>query len=274
VVARDLVERLVEQGLQFGAPLHLSKEAATLETVELESEELIRIGTLGGGSFLSRALIVTSGHGAFAPRVLPIDGIESWEGRGLHYFVKKTGVFQDKRCVIVGGGDSALDWTIGLAEVASAPLTLVHRRERFRGPEASLATVRELEQAGKVRIVAPGEVRELHGEAHVEAVTIERTDSGEREQIACDELITLLGYHSHLGRVAAWGLEHHGRRQLLVDPTSMRTSRPHIYAAGDVAGYEGKISLITVALAEAAIAANNAVADLRHEKAQPEYSSE
>ena len=105
-------------------------------------------------------------------------------------------------------------------------------------------------------------------------MTIENTSSGGREQVPCDALITLLGFSSHLGAIAHWGLEHLGRRQLLVDPATMRTSRPRVYAAGDVAGYEDKITLITIALGEAAVAANNAVAEIRHEKAQPEYSSE
>ena len=100
------------------------------------------------------------------------------------------------------------------------------------------------------------------------------SSSGAGERVPCDALVTLLGFSSHLGAIAHWGLEHFNRRQLRVDPATMRTSKPRIYAAGDVAGYEGKITLITIALAEAAMAANNAVAEIRHEKAQPEYSSE
>ena len=116
-------------------------------------------------------------------------------------------------------------------------------------------------------------MREIRGSDRIESVTIENSASGEHEQVACDAVITMLGFSSHLGAIAHWDLEHFGRRQLLVDPATMRTSHPRVYAAGDVAGYEGKIALITVALAEAAMAANNAVAEIRHEKAQPEYSS-
>jgi thioredoxin reductase len=176
--------------------------------------------------------------------------------------------------VIVGGGDSALDWLLGLAEIVEPPITLVHRRDRFRALESSLAKARALEEEGKARIMTPCELREIHGSGHIESATIENSASGEREQVPCDAVITLLGFSSHLGAIADWGLEHFERRQLRVDPATMRTSRPRVYAAGDVAGYEGKITLITVALAEAAMAANNAVAEIRHEKAQPEYSSE
>jgi thioredoxin reductase len=274
VVARELVEQLAEQGLGLAFDVRLGEEAEKLETIEEGDERLIRLTTVGGASFLTKALIVTSGHGAFAPRKLPIAGIDAWEGRGLHYAIRRKDELAGKRCLIVGGGDSALDWTLGLAEIAAPPVTLVHRRERFRGLESSLAQIRELEKAGRTRVMAPCELRALHGAERLEAVTVENTSSGERERIACDALITLLGFHSHLGAIADWGLEHFSRRQLRVDPASMRTSRPRVYAAGDVAGYEGKIELITIALAEAAIAANNAVADVRHEKAQPRYSSE
>ena len=274
VVAHELASYLAEQGLQFQPDLRLAEEASTLETVEQDGEELIALGTDTGNTYLTRSLVVTTGHGAFAPRKLPLDGIDDWEGKGLHYLVREKAEFAGKRCVIVGGGDSALDWTLGLAEVAEAPIVLVHRRERFRALESTLARARTLEQTGRARIMTPCEVREIHGAASIEAVTIENTATGARERVPCDALITLLGFSSHLGAIAGWGLEHFGRRQLRVDPATMRTSRPRIYAAGDVAGYEGKITLITIALAEAAIAANNAVAEIRHEKAQPEYSSE
>jgi thioredoxin reductase len=274
VVAHGLASRLAEQGLQFRPELRLAEEAVSMEAVELDGEQLIRLGTIAGNSYLSRGLIVTTGHGAFSPRKLPLDGIDEWEGRGLLYAVREKAELAGKRCVIVGGGDSALDWTLGLAEVAKPPIVLVHRRERFRALESSLAKARALEQEGKARIMTPCEVREIHGSGRIEAVTIEDTTSGESERVPCEALITLLGFSSHLGAIAHWGLEHFNRRQLLVDPASMRTSKPRIYAAGDVAGYEGKITLITIALAEAAIAANNAVAEIRHEKAQPEYSSE
>jgi thioredoxin reductase len=274
VVAHELVSRLAEQGLQFKPELCLAEEAVSMEAIELDGEELIRLGTNAGNAYLSRSLIVTTGHGAFAPRKLPLDGIDEWEGKGLHYFVREKASFAGKRCLIVGGGDSALDWLLGLADVAEPPIVLVHRRDRFRALESSLAKARALEGEGKARIMTPCEVREIHSADRIEAVTIENTASGEYERVPCDALITLLGFSSHLGAIAHWGLEHFNRRQLQVDPATMRSSKPRIYAAGDVAGYEGKITLITIALAEAAIAANNAVAEIRHEKAQPEYSSE
>ena len=127
---------------------------------------------------------------------------------------------------------------------------------------------------GAVRILTPHEVREVHGDGSIEAVTIENTSTGEVERYDCEALITLLGFVSHLGAIAEWGLELEGKRQLRIDPMTCETSMPGVYAAGDVAGYPGKITLITVGMGEAAIAANNAIAAIRGEKVQPKYSTD
>jgi ferredoxin/flavodoxin---NADP+ reductase len=274
IKGQDLVDLCVEQGLQFGADVHLDEEVADLTRLNENGEELLSLTTKSGQQFLSRALIVTAGHGAFEPRKLELQGIDDWEGRGLHYFVKRKDVFKGKHCVIVGGGDSALDWTLGLQDTADLPITLVHRRDRFRALETSVNEARRLEEQGGVRICAPAEVRQIHGDGSIKAVTLEDTGSGETMELDCDALILLLGFHSHLGSIAEWGLELHGKRQILVDPMTMDTSIPGVYAAGDVAGYEGKITLITIGFGEAAIAANNAIARIRGEKVQPKYSTD
>jgi thioredoxin reductase (NADPH) len=176
--------------------------------------------------------------------------------------------------VIVGGGDSALDWTLGLQDTARHPIALVHRRDNFRALESSVSSAKQLESEGRVKILTPYEVREVHGDGHISAVTVENTVSGELEQVDCDALITLLGFHSHLGAIADWGLELEGKRQIKIDPMTCETNLPGVYAAGDVAGYPGKITLITIGMGEAAIAANNAVAAIRGEKVQPKYSTD
>jgi ferredoxin/flavodoxin---NADP+ reductase len=269
-----LVDLCAEQGLQFGAKVMLGEEVKTLTRTASDDGELFTIETESGEAVTSKAIIVTAGHGAFEPRTLGLDGIEDWEGNGLHYFVRQKDVFRDKSCVIVGGGDSALDWTLGLQDTANLPITLVHRRDKFRALESSVTEARRLEEEGKVRIIVPAEVREVRGNGTVEQLLVENTSTGEIEEVPCEALITLLGFHSHLGAIAEWGVELHGKRQLLVDATSMETSIPGIYAAGDVAGYEGKITLITIGFGEAAIAANNAVAKIRGEKVQPKYSTD
>lgn len=274
IQGQKLVDLCVEQGLQFGADVHLKEEVKDLQRVGMNGEEVLVLTTHGGKSFPTRVLIVTAGHGAFEPRKLEIEDIDDWEGRGLHYFVRRKDAFRDKSCVIVGGGDSALDWTLGLQDTARLPITLVHRRERFRALETSVKEARELEEEGKVRICAPAEVREVHGDGSLRTVTVEDTSSGESFDVECEALITLLGFHSHLGSIADWGLELHGKRQVLVNPMTMETSLPGVYSAGDVAGYEGKITLITVGFGEAAIAANQAIARIRGEKVQPKYSTD
>ena len=274
IQGQSLVELCVEQGLQFGADVHLDEEVKDLRRVGMNGEEVLVLTTESGKAFPTRVLIVTAGHGAFEPRKLEIDGVDAWEGRGLHYFVRRKDVFRGKACVIVGGGDSALDWTLGLQDTARLPITLVHRRERFRALESSVKEARELEQGGKVRICAPAEVREIRGNGLLEAVTVEYTSTGEAFEVECEALITLLGFHSHLGSIADWGLELHGKRQISVNPATMETSLPGVYGAGDVAGYEGKITLISIGFGEAAIAANQAIARIRGEKVQPKYSTD
>jgi ferredoxin/flavodoxin---NADP+ reductase len=274
ILGTKLVELCAEQGLQYEPEIHLGEEVQTLERLSQNGEELLAIGTDKGGPYVSRALIITAGHGAFEPRKLGIEGIDDWEGRGVHYFVREKDTFRDRACVIVGGGDSALDWTLGLQDTAKQPIALVHRRDRFRALESSVTEAKALESSGRVRIMTPCEVRELHGDGTIEAVSIENTATGEVEQVPCEALITLLGFHSHLGAIAEWGLELEGKRQIHIDPRTCETSLPGVYAAGDVAGYEGKITLITIGMGEAAIAANNAIAGIRGEKVQPKYSTD
>jgi ferredoxin/flavodoxin---NADP+ reductase len=274
IQGQALVDLCAEQGLQYGADVRLGEEVRTLEQVTDGGEELLAIGTSTGGTYLSRSLIITAGHGAFEPRKLGVEGIDGWEGKGLHYVVRQKDAFRDKACVIVGGGDSALDWTLGLQDTASLPIALVHRRDRFRALESSMNEARRLAGEGGVRIMTPCEVREVHGNGRIEAVTIENTAEKTFERVECDALITLLGFVSHLGAIAEWGLELEGKRQIKIEPTSCLTSMPRVYAAGDIAGYPGKITLITIGMGEAAIAANNAIAAIRGEKAQPKYSTD
>src|SRR5256714_3230702 len=193
IQGQALVNLCAEQGLQYGPEVLLGEEVQTLKRLNENGEELLSVTTDKGGPYLSRALVITAGHGAFEPRKLGIDDIDDWEGKGLHYFVREKDTFRDRTCVIVGGGDSALDWTLGLQDTARAPIGLVHRRDNFRALESSVNEARELEGEGRVRIFTPCEVRELHGDGHLEAVTIENTKTGEHEQVPCEALITLLG---------------------------------------------------------------------------------
>ena len=274
ILGQKLVDLCSEQGLQYGAAGDRGEEAKTHERISQNGAEGLARTTDKGHTYLSRAMIITAGHGAFEPRKLGVENIDEWLGRGLYYVVKEKAQFAGKRCVIVGGGDSALDWTLGLQDTADLPITLVHRRDRFRALESSVNEAQRLADEGAVQILTPHEVREVHGDGSIEAVTIENTKTGEMERHDCEALITLLGFVSHLGSIADWGLELEGKRQLKIDPMTCQTSMPGVYAAGDVAGYPGKITLITIGMGEAAIAANNAIAQLRGEKVQPKYSTD
>ena len=171
-------------------------------------------------------------------------------GRGLHYFVKQKDAFRDKSCVIVGGGDSALDWTLGLQDTARLPILLVHRRDRFRALESSVSQAKQLEEEGKVRIIVPSEVREIRGNGAVERLVVENTKTGEVDEVDCEALITLLGFHSHLGSIADWGLELHGNARSWSTPRHGDDDRRRLRGRRR-RGLRGKITLISVGFGEA-----------------------
>jgi len=270
VNGQELIDRLTEQAMQYEPEVRLGE---VIESITHRDDEVIELDTEAGETLLARTIIITAGHGAFNPRKLDLPDLESWEGNGLHYFVKKKDVFAGKRVALVGGGDSALDWAMGLQDTAALPISLIHRRERFRGLESSYNEVCRLAEGGGVEILVPCEVRAATGNGRLEAITVENTATGEMREVPCDELVTLLGFVSHLGPIANWGLEFENKRQIRVNQIG-ETNLPGVFAAGDVAGYEGKITLITVGFSEAALAANHAVARIRGEKAQPKYSTE
>ncbi len=279
IKAADLCQMQVEQAMQFDPEVVLDENCETLEYVDApegdEVDQVIRLTGASGREYLTRTLIITAGHGAFEPRKLGVEDIDAWQGRGLSYLVKHTADFAGKRCVIVGGGDSALDWTLGLQGIAASPITLVHRRDRFRALEHSVSQMRELAAHGKVDLRVPCEVTDIHGSDRIEAVTITNAEDGSSQQVECDALITLLGFKSALGAIAHWGLEFAGRKTIKVTPGTMETNLPNVFAAGDVAHYDGKITLITVGLGEAAQAANWAITRFRPDaRVQPKYSTE
>lgn len=270
---------LSEQALQFNPEVILGEDCETLDYAQFAGEEddLIKLTGSSGRVYWTRTVIITAGHGAFEPRKLGVEDIDTWEGAGLHYFVKQKAVFSGKKLVIVGGGDSALDWTLGLQDTTDHPITLVHRRDRFRAHEGTVTQMRKLVEQGRVDLKVPSEVTAFHGDPSnggVRGVTITNSETGEDQHVECDAVITLLGFKSALGSIANWGLEFAGRKTLKVTPT-METNLPNVFAAGDVAHYDGKITLITIGMGEAAIAANWAITKFRPEaKVQPKYSTE
>jgi ferredoxin/flavodoxin---NADP+ reductase len=265
-----LIDNLTEQAMQYQPEVRLGE---VVETIEQRDDEVIAMHTADGETLLTRTIIITAGHGAFNPRTLGLPELEAFAGAGLHYYVKEKAAFAGKRVALVGGGDSALDWAMNLQDTAQLPILLIHRRDRFRGLESSVNEVRRLADDGAVEILTPHEVRGADGNGRLEAITVENSDTGDVRRFEVDEVVTLLGFISHLGAIVDWGLEFENKRQIKVTP-DMRTNIPGVYAAGPGPGYVGNITLITVGFAVAAIAANHCVARIRGEKVQPKYSTE
>lgn len=253
ISGRDLVSGLVTQAAQYEPAYLLGQEAQEHETIagtagpQMPSRHRIRTST--GTVIEARAVVITGGIGTFTPRPLPAG--EDFLGRGLDYFVPDSSGFVDQDVLVVGGGDSAVDWCLMLEPIASS-VTLVHRREQFRAHAASVEQVR----GSGVHIVTNAEVTELNGGEWVEKATIQ-VKGGDASVVPCQRVVAALGFTANLGPLREWGLELHDNRHLVVD-SAMRTNVPGVFAAGDITDYDGKVRLIAVGFGEAATAVNNA----------------
>ncbi len=251
ILAKDLVRNLVEQGLQFGPDVVLEEQAQTLE----RDDDHFVLGCTHG-SYRTRALVIAGGKGAFQPMTLSCPGYAEFTHRGIEFAVRDPEAHRGKRIVVVGGGDSALDFVLMLKDVA-ASLVLVHRRDGWRAHEATVARVLEAAEAGEIEVRTFHEVREVHGVDAVERVTVFDNRTDEDTTLECDLLLSCLGFKPDLGPIKSWGLEVEGNR-IRVNQL-METNIPGVYAAGDVVTYDGKLDLIATGFSEAAIAVNNAV---------------
>jgi thioredoxin reductase (NADPH) len=253
VRGRDLVAALVEQAAPYD-PVYLFGQQA--QTYERRGAGDITVTTTAGTSVHCGAVVVTGGIGTFSPRPLPAGSDHL--GRGLSYFVPDPSVHTAGDVVIVGGGDSALDWALMLEPIA-ASVTLVHRRDAFRAHAATVAAAR----ASSIRIVTGAQVTRLHGEPVVDRATVrvDGPDGAVEHDLPCSAVIAALGFTANLGPLREWGAELHDNRHLVVD-SAMRTSLPGLYAAGDITDYDGKVRLISVGFGEVATAVNNAAVHL------------
>jgi thioredoxin reductase (NADPH) len=246
--AQELVDRLLQQIKPFGAQFHLGEEVLT---VVRRADGRFDVATAGGTRFDSGAVVVAGGVGSFQPRRLAVEGADALEGRQLHYRVKSAAEFHGKELLILGGGDSALDWTLDFAD--KARVTLVHRRAEFRAAQASVARMRELAGAGRLRHFT-GTVSALRraGE-RLTGAELKLADGGAQE-IACEELLVFFGLHPKLGPIAEWGLELE-KKAIRVDTEKFQSSVPGVFAVGDINHYPGKKKLILSGFHEAALAA-------------------
>jgi thioredoxin reductase (NADPH) len=272
VLARDLVEMLRVQALeQFDVPVHLNTTVATISWEGSGEDRLVVLHT-DRGELRSRTVIVAGGHGAFEPKKLPGYDMTPWEGRGAHYIVGEKSVFEGKRVMIVGGGDSACDWVINLLDTAS-DILLVHRREGFRAHELTIGQVLEAAQRGEVTLHVPFQIREVYGDGSIERVRLFHSEEEDREiDVEVDAILLQLGFKTALGPLKDWGFEI-SKGAIVVDPV-MKTSLERVWACGDITTFEGKLKLIATGFGESAIAVAQAVHEIRPEtRIQPKYST-
>jgi thioredoxin reductase (NADPH) len=246
----DLVQGLVEQAAQF-QPLYLLARQATAYERTVDGHLL----TLSDGTLVrSRAVLICAGLGSMEPKPLP--AAKSWAGAGLVYSVPQLSVLDGRDVVVVGGGDSAVDWA-NAAHGRASSVAVVHRRRSFRAHESS---VERMKEAG-TRLMLDSEVSALHegGDGTLAEVSVREND-GSEQRIPCDLLVASLGFTTKLGPITTWGMEFDGRHVKV--GSDMQTSLPGVYAAGDVSEYAGKVRLISVGFGEAAIAVNHLAASL------------
>lgn len=245
VMAGELVDNLMEQIKQFEPGFTLNEVA---DTIEKQEDGSFIVTTNRGTRHQAKAIAIAGGLGSFEPRKPELENISKFEENGVEYFVKNPEQFRDKKIVIAGGGDSALDWSIFLAEVA-AEVTLVHRRNEFRGALDSVEKVQELKHLGKINLITTAEIVELHGNEALNAITLER--DGVKEFIETDYFIPLFGLSPKLGPIANWGLEIEKNAIKVNNALDYQTNIDGIYAIGDINTYPGKLKLILCGFHEA-----------------------
>lgn len=248
VGASELVDNLMEQIKQFEPGFTLNEVAESIDKLE---DGTFIVTTNKGTRHHGKAVAIAGGLGSFEPRKPVLDNLDFYEDKGIEYFVKNPEQFRDKNVVIAGGGDSALDWTIYLADIAKN-LTLVHRRNEFRGALDSVEKVQELKKQGKINLITPAEVEQLHGESRLEAISL-KIDGGEIQKIDTDYLIPLFGLTPKLGPIASWGLEIEKNAIKVNNALDYQTNIEGIYAIGDINIYPGKLKLILCGFHEATL---------------------
>lgn len=239
VLAKDLVQEFVKQGMEYHPDIHLEEEAISLE--RLDDGWAIR--TNKGNTFLGRTVIITAGVGAFSPRLLGAKNEEQFLGRGLWYGVRDPATFEVDHLIVVGGGDSAFDWALALHPKTKRTM-LLHRRDVFVAHEDTVMQV----QGSPVEIRTFWEIEELHGDGRLEAITAKHTKTEEVERLPADAVTVNIGFMADLGPLRQWGLEIK-KNQIAVD-WKRETNLPGVFAAGDVADYPGKLKLIATGVGD------------------------
>ena len=252
ILAGGLVDNLLKQIEPFQPGFTLGERAETIQT--LEDGNFI-VTTNKGTQHHAPIVAIAGGLGSFEPRKPPISNIADFEDLGVEYIIRDPEKYRDKKVVISGGGDSALDWSIFLADVASS-VTLIHRRNEFRGALDSVEKVQELKNQGKIKLITPAEVVGIVGDSQVSGVKVIKRE--EDIEVSCDHFIPLFGLAPKLGPIADWGLEIEKNAIKVNNSLDYQTNIPGIYAIGDVNTYPGKLKLILCGFHEATLMCQSA----------------
>ena len=250
ILAGDLTEKLLEQCKQFEPGFTLGERA---ETIEKQEDGSFIVTTNKGTMHQAPVVAIAGGLGSFEPRKPQIDHLSKFEDNGVSYIIKDPEKYRNKKVVIAGGGDSALDWSIFLSDVASE-VTLIHRRNEFRGHLDSVEKVQELKNVKKIKLITPAEVTGLIGDKKLSAIQVNHKAKPDQELfISCDNFIPLFGLSPKLGPIANWGLEIEKNAIKVNNALDYQTNIPGIFAIGDVNTYPGKLKLILCGFHEATL---------------------
>ena len=252
ITGQGLCAALAAQVKPFGPTFHLGE---MIETVEKIGDPLFRATTDQGKVFEAKVVVIAAGGGSFQPKRPPVPGIEAYEGTSVHYAVRKMDLFRDKRVLIVGGGDSALDWTLNLSPIAKR-VTLMHRRDQFRAAPDSVNKMRALVAENKIDFNL-GQVTGLEGENGQLTAAFGKPDKGEPYRVECDVMLPFFGLTMKLGPVAKWGVKLVDDL-IPVDTAAFESNVPGLFAIGDINTYPGKLKLILSGFHEAALMSQKA----------------
>lgn len=255
ITGQGLVDNLMKQIEPFGPTFHFNEMVASVEPIGSADAPLFRVTTDGELVFETKTLLIAAGGGSFQPKKPPIAGIDAYEGTSVFYAVKKMETFRGRRVLVVGGGDSALDWALNLQKVAER-VTLMHRRDAFRAAPHSVNAMRELVAEKKMDFVL-GQVTGLKGEGGLMTAAVVRGEDGSSFDLACDAMLPFFGLTMKLGPIADWGLNLN-ENLIPVDTEKFETNVPGIFAVGDINTYPGKLKLILSGFHEVALAAQKA----------------
>lgn len=247
---QELTEALLKQIEPFEPGMHLGQE---VQVVQRQDDDTFLVETSKGTQFTAKAVVIAAGVGSFQPRPLRVPDVEAYEGTTLHYRVRDPAQFAGKRLVILGGGDSALDWALELVDSAEH-ITLVHRRDEYRAMPDSVAKMKQLVAQGRMDEITSAKASALHGEDEELSSVVLQPKEGDAVDVEADHVLVFFGLAPKLGPIADWGLDIN-RKTINVDTEKFETSEPGIYAVGDINYYPGKKKLILCGFHEAALAA-------------------